>query len=143
MDTNQLRTKMKSALNFTREKASQAGEAARAGAAKATRAADDFMTFSKLKSHVRETNNQIQERLQTIGEMVYATHTGKPSDMTEMERLLCEIDGLKAALAEDEQAIAALRNLRNCPGCGTPNPAEHIYCEECGSPLWPDSNSPS
>jgi len=141
MEINDLRSKLDTVLRFTREKAGQAGQAAKAGAAKATQTADNIMTYTRLKNHIRELNNQIDERLKAIGEMVYATHSGNPGDTAEMERALVEIDGLKRALAEDEQSISALRNLRACPCCGTPNPAEHVYCEECGYPLWPDTSS--
>ena len=137
MTVKTLQNRLRRLCHAAGETADQVGAAARVGAIKVGQTAENAMMYTRLRVHVVDLRNQVRDRLRAIGELVYATHTGNPSDSEEMQRLLREIDGLKRAIAEDEQTMANLRGIRLCPSCGTANPSEHTYCDQCGQPLRP------
>ena len=72
-----------------------------------------------------------------MGQLLYATHTGAPSDSGEMEHLLQEADKVRAALRENRRELALLRGVVVCDGCCAENAVENRYCQECGEKLWP------
>jgi len=132
MDANRLRTQLEQLLQLTCEKAAQVGEAAVTGAAKAGQTAEDAVTYTQLRLHNRELEAQVAQRLQQVGEVVYATHSGKPRDSAELEQLLREVDGLRRVIAENEAAMALLRGGRRCAACGAVGGAEDRFCQQCG-----------
>ena len=135
MTANDLWTKVERWLQVTQETADQVGGAAWSGAVKAGRTAENAVMYTRLRLHTAELSGQVRDRLQAVGELVYATHTGNPSDSGELQRLLGEIDALRRAIRENERTMASLRGVLVCPACGAVSPADHAYCEQCGQAL--------
>ena len=111
------------------------GDAAGRGAKAAGKAAESTARCAKLRLEEAELAAQIRRQLQRIGEMVYATHTGDPTDSEAMEEALGEIDRLRQSMKDKEQQRMALRGLRPCAGCGAVNDRGNEYCTNCGQPL--------
>ena len=111
------------------------GDAAGRGARAAGKAAEDTLRYTKLKLEEAELTAQVRRKLRRVGEMVYATHTGDPTDSEAMEEVLREIDGLRQVLREKEAQRLRLRGVRPCGGCGAVNDRENEYCTNCGQPL--------
>lgn len=67
-----------------------------------------------------------------LGELLYATHTGTPTDSELLLEKMREIDELKARLRELEgEPIIHLI----CPRCGHEVQPEDVYCRDCGEKL--------
>ena len=70
--------------------------------------------------------------LRELGELLYATHTGTPTDSELLLEKMREIDELKARLRELEgEPIIHLI----CPRCGHEVQPEDVYCRDCGEKL--------
>ena len=118
--------------------AEDVGTIARAGAAKAVETAQNVAAYGRLKVAVAEQKAEVNRRLRAIGEMVYATHTGAPTDSDTMEEALLAIDELKSQIAAKEKEMQAIRGVRVCQTCGWANDAENAFCSNCGQPMGRD-----
>lgn len=95
------------------------------GAKKLTNAAKQQLEITDLRAEVNLC-------LRELGELLYATHTGTPTDSDELLKKMEEIDSLKERLRvlEGDPVIHLL-----CPGCGHEVRPEDIYCGDCGQKL--------
>ena len=59
----------------------------------------------KLRYEAARVEGEMDEKLMEAGEMVYATHTGNPTESEELLEKLREIDGLKAQLTELNETL--------------------------------------
>ena len=73
--------------------------------------------------------------LREVGEMLYATHTGTPTDSEILQAKLEEIDGLKAQIAALEAQIGRERAAHTCATCGAVIHDGDTFCRECGGKL--------
>ena len=122
-------------LHCTQKTAAEMGGAARLGAKKVEQTAEHAVAYTQLKIHVMEVNGEIRTRLRQVGEMVYATHSGVPTDSGALPSALEQIDQLKDEVRRSERALAALRGLQRCSACGAPNGTDNLFCSNCGRPL--------
>lgn len=97
--------------------------------------ATELLSVAKLNIRLNETRAEITDRLKAVGEMMYATHTGTPTDSETLLASLQEIDGLQARAAELEAEIARLRGQERCPACGGERVPGDVYCRHCGARL--------
>ena len=72
--------------------------------------------------------------LTEIGEMLYATHTGNPTDSEILQQKLEEIDSLKAEIAVLNEQIGREQAGR-CTTCGASIQEGDAFCRECGGKL--------
>ena len=95
------------------------------GAERLKEAARRQMETARLR---RETDAALRE----LGALLYATHTGSPTDSDVLLEKMTEIDGLRARLRalEGEPVIHLL-----CPCCGREVSREDVYCPDCGEKL--------
>ena len=70
-----------------------------------------------------------------IGELVYATHRGTPSDSEELQKILEYVDDLHEQIEAHEHELKLMRGTNFCTVCDAENAAENIYCQDCGHPL--------
>jgi len=87
---------------------------------------------TRIKMKIAELENQIKKEMIALGGMVYATHTGDPTDSDTMHAALERIDALKAEVRAKERALGRLKGMRSCPACGAVGKIDHLYCAECG-----------
>lgn len=105
------------------------------GAEKISEATEQVMDYTKARVALLELNSALRTQLIKVGELVYATHSGDPTDSETLEEVLRRIDILKAEIREKEWEIASVRGSVSCPACGQSNSLEHAYCSNCGKPL--------
>ena len=67
--------------------------------------------------------------------MLYATHTGTPTDSEILQAKLEEIDRLKAEIAALETQIGKERAAHTCTTCGAVIRDGDTFCRECGGKL--------
>ena len=135
MENNSWKETLEELWGQTCRTALDLGDAAGRGAKAAGKTAETAARYAKLKLEEADLTAQVRRRLQRVGEMVYATHTGDPTDSEAMEAVLREIDGLRETLREKERQRLGLRGIRACGGCGARNDRENEYCTNCGRPL--------
>ena len=100
------------------------------GAGKMVGAATDA---AKLRLRILDRKAEVNTLLREIGELLYATHTGAPSDSDIMLAKLQEIDGLKAEITALEEKLG--RKPDTCETCGAVVREDAVFCEECGEKL--------
>lgn len=115
--------------------AAKAGQTAKASAAKATQTAENVVTYTRLKIRIADLRGEMNTQLRKVGELVYATHRGNPTDSETMQQALQAVDELAEQIAQKERELAAIRGVVVCGVCGAANPAGHVYCTQCGQPL--------
>ena len=115
---------------FDRERIKESVRASAIGAKAA-----DAMTLMGLRRAVSDLEDEIMFQLCSIGELVYATHCGDPSDSDELQRILEYVDDLHDEIEGHEQQIKLLRGIHPCPVCGEDVPAGSVYCRECGQAM--------
>lgn len=135
MDQNKWKETLEELWGQTCKAAMEAGDAAKTGVKKAEKAAEDTVQYAKLKLEESDLETRVRRCLQRVGEMVYATHTGDPTDSGDMEEVLREIDRLKEELRRRERQRMILRGRMPCAGCGAMNEKGSVYCTNCGQPL--------
>ena len=134
MDKEQWKKHWNTLVHCTQRTAEQAGSAARLGAKKVEQSAENAVAYTRLKLHVMDLNAEIRAQLRTVGEMVYATHSGTPTDSGVLQEALERIDQLKKEVRRSEQALAALRGVQRCGACGASNAPSSVFCTSCGRP---------
>ena len=97
--------------------------------------AEALLSTAKLNIRAAELKAQVNEQLKSVGEMIYATHTGTPTDSEILQAKLEEIDGLKAEIAALEAQIGKERAAHTCATCGAVVRDGDAFCRECGGKL--------
>lgn len=123
------------AARRAREAAADAAGLALAAAQALEEKAEEAAGRARLRAEVKDLEEELRLQLQAVGELVYATHSGKPSDSEDMQEILEYIDGLHEQLAGHERALRELEGLVRYCVCGAENPPESGFCRSCGRPL--------
>lgn len=129
------RAPWKRLLERSKETAAGVGEAARTGAAIVEQKAEETVACAKLRRAVRDVQEEIDLQMRAVGEMVYATHKGNPSDSDEMQKILEYVDGLYEQMEGHLRQLKLMQGSVFCEACGAENAGANAYCQECGQPL--------
>lgn len=135
MNTNQWKERLDEAARRTCEAAAQVGDAAKAGAAKAAETTENVVAMARIRLTIADLNNEKNRQLKRVGELVYATHTGDPTDSEILERALTAIDNLNEQIQKQEKELQAIRGMAVCATCGAANAADSAYCSNCGQAM--------
>ena len=92
----------------------------------------ELLANGKERIRIVELESQVNAALKELGKMLYATHTGAPSDSEIMLAKLQEIDALKAEIAALEEKLGRKPESRTCETCGAAVREDAVFCEECG-----------
>ena len=116
------------------------GAAVRAGGAAVNvasavgRKTGELADSAKLRFHAATLEGRVEGTLAEVGELLYATHTGSPTDSEVLQRKLEKIDALKAELAEVNGKLGR-ETARVCPACGEKSHPGDVFCRFCGGKL--------
>lgn len=127
--------KLQNLLDMIQRTALQAGDLAADAVYGAGQLADDLLSSAKLRVKAATVEGDIDGKLMEIGEMVYATHTGTPTESEALLAKLQEIDQLKAQLADLNDALGRVPQVPVCPTCGAPVREGDAFCRTCGGKL--------
>ena len=127
--------RLQTLLDAVQRTACQTGAIAADGALAAARRAGALASSARLRLRRAGLEGRVEGCLAEIGGMVYATHTGHPTDSETLLAKLREIDALRAQIRQLEQEAAGLQGSRACPVCGTPARPGDGFCRECGEKL--------
>ena len=83
----------------------------------------------------RQLEGDVKDRFSQIGELLYATHTGAPTESEVLLVKLQEIDGLKAEIARMQAEIRKEEEAHTCPTCGAFVKEGDAFCGACGGKL--------
>ena len=122
-------------LNRTKTTVSGVGEVAKTGATLMSQKTEDTLLCAKLAHRVKDLEEEIDLQLAEIGALIYATHTGNPSDSEVLLAKLQEIDALKAEIAEMQAQIKQEEEKHTCRTCGSAVRDGAVFCGECGEKL--------
>ena len=95
----------------------------------------DTLALTKLRRTVADLEDEIMLQMCTIGELIYATHRGTPSDSEHLQKILEYVDDLEDEIEGHEQQIKLLLGIVPCPVCGEDVTEGDVYCQKCGQPL--------
>lgn len=109
--------------------------AARGGAASLERRAGEAANVLRLRQAVRDLEEEIGLQLREVGELVYATHRGTPSDSQDIQEILEYVDSLREELEAYQRELRTMAGERFCPACGEANDGANVFCHNCGQPL--------
>lgn len=127
--------KLQSILDCVRNTAAVITDTAADMAYGAGAAARELLSVGKMNARLAEKKAGVHTELRHVGEMIYATHTGNPTDSDTLLAKLREIDELHAEIAGLEREIAAAKGLPVCGACGNIGVKGDLFCRECGSKI--------
>ena len=110
-------------------RAAQAAETARDTASEAAGLA------GRRAEAAADVTEEIELQMGEIGRLIYATHTGTPSDSGDVQNILEYVDSLYEQLEGHEAELKRMRGLLLCACCGAENEGDWVYCRSCGQPL--------
>lgn len=130
--------RLESLLENLKATAGQVGDVAANTASTVTNGAAAVVNHAQTKLKLVDLKAEVNLQLRELGELLYATHTGTPTDSDVLLEKMQQIDALKAQIAElnataspEKEAPAYM-----CPICGAkPESADDVYCKHCGSKL--------
>ena len=126
-------------LRELQEKARQTCRRASAAAADAAYLASHqavrMMDSAKLHLHLAELENRRDRELRRVGELVYATHTGDPTDSEQLLEQLQVVDGVNEQIAEAEAELVRRGGGQVCSRCGGASAGGDRFCRHCGARL--------
>ena len=127
--------KWKKLVRRSRDAALDVSELARAGAEAVGRRAEDAVSRTRLERAVRDLREEIDTQMQAVGELIYATHRGSPSNSDDVQEILEFVDSLYEEMEGHQQELKRLRGELLCAGCGAENESANLYCNNCGQTM--------
>jgi hypothetical protein len=127
--------KLQEVLEFVQRTAVQVGDTAVDAAYGVGRRAEALLSAAKLRARVADRKLEVNTQLREVGEMLYATHTGTPTDSEILLAKLREIDTLKAEIQNLETQLGKDTEPQICPTCGAAYQDGDQFCRECGGKL--------
>lgn len=127
--------KLAELMDTVQKTAVQAADVAADAAYGVGKKAGELLSVAKLNIQLVDRKAEVNTALREIGEMMYATHTGSPTESEVLLAKLQEIDGLKAEIAALSAQIGRERAAHTCATCGAVIREGDAFCRECGGKL--------
>ena len=122
-------------LDTIQRTAVQASDVAADAAYGVSKKAGELLSVAKLRVRIVSLETDVKDRLSQVGELLYATHTGAPTESEVLLEKLQEIDGLKAEIAQLQSEIRKEESAHTCPTCGAFVKEGDAFCGACGGQL--------
>ena len=129
--------KLQNILDNVHKSAQDAANTATEAAQNVGKRATQLFSTGKLNIQLMDLKTQVSEQLRQVGEMVYATHTGSPTDSNTLLQKLQDIDVLNAQISTLDAQLQRAWNGGTvvCPHCGTSAKKGDQFCRNCGAKL--------
>ena len=127
--------KLRELQEQVRQTCRRASAAAADAAYLASHQALRLMDSAKLRLHLAELENRRDRELCRVGQLVYATHTGDPTDSEQLLEQLRAVDGVNDQIAEVEAELVRRNGGQVCPRCGGASAGGDRFCRHCGAKL--------
>ena len=85
----------------------------------------------RLSGEIRSANTALAKRFSELGKASYDLAMGG-GDPVMADDLVCQINDLKAHIAELNQRKDEVNRMKRCPNCGAAQPREARFCAACG-----------
>ena len=122
-------------IEKVRATAIQVGGTAADAAYIAGQKAEELLSVAKANVKIAGLKADVNTALREAGELIYATHTGNPTDSEVLLAKLQEVDALYAQIAEYEEQIGREAAAPACGTCGAAVQEDAAFCGECGEKL--------
>jgi len=122
-------------MEKVRQTATQAGDVAADVAYGVGMKASELLSVAKMNIRIVSLKNDVNARFRELGELLYATHTGTPTESDVLLEKLQEIDALKAEIQELSAQVGREEAAAACPTCGAAVQEGDQFCRECGGGL--------
>ena len=124
-------------LEMVQRTAVQVGDTASDVAYGVGKKTEELLSVAKLNIRIVDLKAEVNTSMREVGEMLYATHTGTPTDSDVLLGKLQEIDELNARLAELNELLGRQTEpaAPRCGSCGAPVREGDLFCRECGGKL--------
>ena len=126
--------KLQELLEGVQRTAACAGDTAADAARAVGKRAGELLSVAKLNIRIVERKADVNLAMRELGELLYATHIGNPTDSDILLAKLEEIDAIKAEIA-DLEAQAGKEPTLTCIACGAAVGQDDLFCKECGGRL--------
>ena len=127
--------KMQSILENVQKTAAVIGDTAADAAYGVTARARELLTVGKMNARLADLKLSVQTELRRVGELIYATHIGQPSESEGRLEKLVVIDGLNEEIRRLTVEIARAKGAAVCEACGSIGEKGDLFCRECGGKL--------
>lgn len=107
-------------------------------AAKSTaKKSEEMIETGKIKSKIRDAENNIEKMKLSIGEAAYSKFKEGGKTFPEAEEICSGIDVVYESIKEYEEKILSLKHIRICPGCSSEVEDTVAFCAKCGHKFEP------
>ncbi|MCI2058808.1 MAG: zinc-ribbon domain-containing protein [Oscillibacter sp.] len=127
--------RLQNILDSVTRAAESIGTSASDAAYTVSRKTAQLLSVGKRNIRLADLRGEVNALLREIGELVYATHTGDPTDSDVLLEKLRDIDELQRQIAELERENRAEDAGPACPRCGAENRRGDRFCRFCGGKL--------
>lgn len=110
-------------------------DVARDFADKAVTKTGEVVEVSKLRLELSKQQGRLRGLYQRLGSSVYSMKEKDYEDPDLIDNLCQDIKENLKIQKKLQGQIAALKKMSVCPVCGSRNPMDSIYCNQCGSRL--------
>ena len=104
-------------------------------AATAGKKTDEAIKTSKLKFKSSQLNNDIKNKNEKLGALVYEMSKSGEKDTEAFDALIAEIDTAKTELDEISKQLDELKGRVTCTACGFKTDNDNAFCPKCGAKL--------
>ena len=104
-------------------------------AATAGKKTDEAIKISKLKIKSSQLNNDIKNKYEKLGALVYEMAKSGEKDTEAFDAAIAEIDTAKTEIADIEKQLDELKGKVACPSCGLKTDNDNTFCPKCGAKL--------
>jgi hypothetical protein len=98
----------------------------------ASKKTSEVIETTKINSSIRGEKEAIEEVFRQIGKTTFEQYVATGSGNEEYLGFFQTILGHQAKVAELEQKLDELKNVKDCPNCHAEQPREVLFCSKCG-----------